>query len=468
MKSNNLVVNSYEKCESKQDVLDALSRNDASESLMLWQTRNEGRNIFWIRSWEIDHKNERLIIFYEADKTLKVNPEFPMYIKVPFREAILKSKVEISADNYVYLKIPSELFWREFREHPRLPFDPIQKKAEIRLHGEGVSPEKLKVYQVLIKDISQDGLGLVVSGINHKIFKKDLLIEIISLDGVIMMTPIIGHIVYCVKEKVNGSSKGDLHKVGIKMLRPFQSDMLKKLIAKLVHAPKASPVVDFFSEEFVVMVEKEVKVTLARMKSNPAIAKYLRQLEISRGTDQDLEEHIKVLCVVCTFIARSMNWLSDVILQKLIYVAHLHDAPLFGHPKLLQIHNLEEFENVKRQLTLDERRIFLGAPTFARAIAVADKFAPPDASTILLMQKELPNGSGFPRHLSANKITPMAAVFIVAHDLTDELMLNKDWNIDSWLNKARPIYRGGIFSKIMETLENHKFAFKKPSVKTTF
>ena len=63
--------------------------------------------------------------------------------------------------------------------------------------------------------------------------------------------------------------------------------------------------------------------------------------------------------------------------------------------------------------------------------------------------------------MNAQKITPLACIFIVGHDLTNEIMSRKDWSLEAWLLKAKPVYKAGQFIKIIETLENSKHLFKR-------
>jgi hypothetical protein len=460
MNLKDLLLKSYKKCISFQEVLFAFSKASKAESLMIWQKSGDDRNIFWIRNWEIEHASERVVILNDSGRPIKINPANPVYIKLPFREAILKTKVEFVSDVGISLKIPEELFWREFRGSPRINFNSGEKTAEVRPNISNVQTKNLSTYKVNLKDISKHGMGIIVSDVNHHFFRPGLLIEILSVDDGFMLTPKIGHIVYCVKEERGEDKKSGGYRVGIKMLKPFADDFLDKLTKKPdSHFNVLSS--DILSDEFKKMVDEEIDSTFQKIKKNPSLSKYLTQLEISRSEDNYLEEHIKVLCVICTYIARSLHWVSDASAQKLIYVAYLHDAPLFANPKLAKILNIREFAHVKNKLTEDEQKLYLSAPEKAYNIAMSDPTAPPDAAQMLYMQKELPSGDGFPRRLNSTKITPMASLFIVAHDLTNELIKSEDWSIEAWLLRAKGTYRGGPFGKIIDVIEQHKFAFKK-------
>jgi HD-GYP domain-containing protein (c-di-GMP phosphodiesterase class II) len=253
-------------------------------------------------------------------------------------------------------------------------------------------------------------------------------------------------------------------RVGVKMLDPIPPaalDAFQNGGQKTRKATEALLDSDILSPEFQAMLQVEVDRTLKKMKQRPALAKYLQQLEILRGQDSYLAEHIQVLTVVCTFIARTMNWVSEASMEKFVYAAYMHDAPLFAHPRLAPLRSRADLESHKAQLTAEEVDIFLRAPDDAAKAALADSSAPPDVAAMLSMQKELPDGSGFPRGLNQAKISPMAALFIIAHSLTDAIMDDNNWRMDEWLKKAKGQYRGGNFNKILAALDDVKITLKR-------
>jgi hypothetical protein len=455
-----LLLSSYKKCASFKDILDAFNKSNHIETLMVWQKQSENRRILWSKTWELDHHNERVVLYLDEKLSWTIDPKSAVYIKLPFREAILKTNIEAFSKGCFFLKIPTEIFWREFRESPRLVFENGEKMAEIRLTQLVSKSETSSAYKVYIKDISKNGMALLIQESHYSFFKSNRLIEFLNIDGSIMLSPKPAQIVYFQKEKKDSKMKGNWYRIGIKLLRPLSDEFLNSFQTSESQILK-SLTIECFTEEFKSVVEKEVESTLKKIKKNPALAKYLDQIEITRAEDAYIEEHIKVLCIVCSFIARAMNWVTDLSLQKLIYVSYLHDAPLLTVPKLTKISNLKEFDKIKSTLTSDEQKLFLSSPEKAFGIAIMDKTAPPDAPQMLLMQKELPDGSGFPRRLGAQKITPLAAIFIVGHDLTNEIMSKKDWSLEIWIDKSRSIYKYGQFAKILDTLDNSKHLFKR-------
>lgn len=425
----------------------------------MWQTFPDHRTIFTFQEYKLDLKTKKILVQADVSKE-KLDSKLPIYVKIPFRETVFKGKVlQINASE-VSLTIPDEVQMRDFRENLRSNFVPGEKFVDIRTSVGGVSSMK-----VSLKDISQSGIGLLVSDNNIHLFQKGQMLELCGVNDDALRVPLIGTVVYTSKQPKVASAKGFLYRVGIKMFSLIPEIVINKLNRKLNVAPErlSSRLLasDMLSDEFKEMMSREVSRTVEKLKKRPAIMKYLHQLEIIRGDDDYIEEHIKVLTIICTFIARSMGWVSEASLEKFVYASYMHDAPFFQHPKLARIRDLQEFEKMKALLTPEEQKIFLTAPEISASIVRSDNAAPMDAETMLIQQKERPDGSGFPHHYSVTKISPMSALFIIAHDLTDVIMTEKDWAMDVWLKERRKTFKGSHFTKIMDGLEAVKVTLKK-------
>jgi hypothetical protein len=454
------ILQSYRISTSSDEILNVLQKN-TQDTCIMWQTFPSHRTIFTFHEYKIDLKTNKILI--PADVTNeKLNSKLPVYVKIPFRETVFKGSVLNIKESEISLAIPNEVQMRDFRENLRSSFIPGEKFVDIKTSVGGVSSLK-----VSLKDISQSGIGLMVSENNIHLFQSGQTLELCGVNDDVLRIPLIGTVVYTSKQPKINSAKGFFYRVGIKMFSLIPEIVINKLNRKLTVEPEklSSRLLasDILSDEFKEMMSREVSRTLEKLKKRPAIMKYLHQLEVIRGNDDYIEEHIKVLTIICTFIARSMGWVSEASLEKFVYASYMHDAPLFQHPKLARIRDLQEFEKMKALLTPEEQKIFLSAPETSAAIVSSDYAAPIDAEMMMIQQKERPDGSGFPHRFSVTKIAPLAAVFIIAHDLTDVIMMEQDWAMDKWLIERRKLFKGSHFSKIMDSLESVKVTFKKSS-----
>ena len=169
-------------------------------------------------------------------------------------------------------------------------------------------------------------------------------------------------------------------------------------------------------------------------------------------------KHINLVAKISCGLAKIMGIETKKVLQKLIYASFVHDIAFYTRPKLALIKNMKHFELVKADLSLEEQDIFKNAPKYAFDYAFYDKFSPKGVEAILIQSRELPDGSGYPNKLHSDQINPLAAIFMVAHDLTDYILERKNWNYQEYFIHYKKHFKGGVFDEIFEFLEITKSA----------
>jgi hypothetical protein len=75
-----------------------------------------------------------------------------------------------------------------------------------------------------------------------------------------------------------------------------------------------------------------------------------------------------------------------------------------------------------------------------------------DVIEMILLHKEFSHSHRFLSELTHSKVSTLVAIFIVAHDLTEEIISNHDWSIERWLLKVKDIYSRGEFKKIIDAI----------------
>ena len=134
MTPNVQLLNSYKKCVSHPEIIQALKRLDSSRPLMLWQNYNNERPIFWAKNWNFDQSEERIEIIQGPEDKISLHLDKALYVKLPFREAILKCEIERSNAKSITIRVPDELFWQELRSSPRTFFQ-FQEKKHLFFHN---------------------------------------------------------------------------------------------------------------------------------------------------------------------------------------------------------------------------------------------------------------------------------------------------------------------------------------------
>mgnify|MGYP003390247681 CR=1 FL=1 len=465
MVTNQQILDSYTVSTAPREILDIILKSGPTEQSFMWQSYPDKRVVFRVKMLEVDSVKHKVKVAYDGSGEL-VDPERPIYVKISFRETVFKGKVTKLSRQEVALDLPHEVRMREFRETIRQAFPPGKQFITMRPYVAHMRPDQLPSMKLNLKDVSLKGLGIFVSDANAHFFKKGKFIELVSLGQFELPRPLLAQVVYVTRQRGGRHElhRGAENRIGLKMLDEIPSIYLEMFTknASQLRAPLDELLnSDMLSKEFKDMLGNEVSRTIKKIKQRPALAKYLNQLDLIRGEDDYLSEHIQVLGLICTFMARSMNWVSEASMEKFIYAAYIHDAPLFRFPRLARIHSKQDFEARRGQLSPEEQSVFLSAPEVAGLLATQDPQAPPDVESMLTQQKELPDGSGFPLGITQSKFTPMAALFIVAHSLTDEVMTNPEWSLEQWLPHAKMRYKGGHFNKVLTALESVKITLKR-------
>jgi len=183
----------------------------------------------------------------------------------------------------------------------------------------------------------------------------------------------------------------------------------------------------------------------------PQVNEFFKKLKpVSK--DNFIESHVGLLINICAAISIKLSWGSKQTLEKFIFAAYLHDIALEQKPHLARINNKFELENLNKDLSDEEKKLILDHPNIVSDMIKSCPEIPSDVKTIILQHHELPDGSGFPHQVDHKRITPFAALFIVAEDIVKYLHTNNKWNLEAYLKKSKSKFKGAQFHKITSAL----------------
>ena len=169
---------------------------------------------------------------------------------------------------------------------------------------------------------------------------------------------------------------------------------------------------------------------------------------LEKGKGEYISSHSVMLAHIAGLFATRTEWSSYATLEKLTFAALLHDITLTDQ-KLAEIHSVKELEDPKNAFTRDQKKEYLGHSIAAAEVAVKFGKIPADVWNIIREHHERPDGSGFPRGLMANRISPISALFIIAHDVvTGYFRGEKD--LDGFIRDCVDQYRVGNFRKVAD------------------
>lgn len=158
--------------------------------------------------------------------------------------------------------------------------------------------------------------------------------------------------------------------------------------------------------------------------------------------------------LIACLLARELDWSSRMTIDKLIYAAALSDITMAIKPHLIKIRTLEELERKKDKLKPEEYRLYLNHPKEgAELIKNYFSSSPPETEMLAYQHHELPDGTGFPSGLKAERISPLSALFIVANHFTDYYLNDEEPNIDDYILKAESRFDYSTFRKVLKALQ---------------
>ncbi len=203
-----------------------------------------------------------------------------------------------------------------------------------------------------------------------------------------------------------------------------------------------------FTQEAQNIAKNSVAMTLKAIGTRPQLTSILQELRKKDGNYT--VSHSLMLGQVACAIAHKIGWHSSSTFFKLSLAAFMHDIAL-NDSRLAQVTSLEVAKSAGGYSD-EELNIIKTHP--GRAAEYSQQFSeiPPDVDQIIMQHHESPDGKGFPRELGAKFISPLAALFIIAHEMVDCFMDEPEATVESFLLQNQSRYNAGQFKKIVSAL----------------
>lgn len=244
------------------------------------------------------------------------------------------------------------------------------------------------------------------------------------------------------------------------VLKPFNHDKLISMVKNAMINGKADPE---SSEDFLVapcelpfpipQLEQKVTKVLETVKKNAKLKQLFADMNIDRSANNYIMAHIGMLINISTALCVKLDWSTDKTLEKFVFAAYLHDMAISHRPDLARVHGSNfEVELLQDKMTPNEMKLIIEHPTLAANKIATIPEVPADVEMMVRQHHELPKENGWPSKVGHTKITPLATVFIVSHDLTDYMMENSKWTIKDYMVKAKAKFKGQHFAKVLSAL----------------
>lgn len=207
-------------------------------------------------------------------------------------------------------------------------------------------------------------------------------------------------------------------------------------------------------KDFKESIDRAVEKIRSIVEKEAKVGPFLKALKEKQDHYALFTQKMNLTSLIACVLAKQLDWISKSTMDKLVYAAVLSDITLAVRPELLQIQSLHEFEKIKHTLTEEDQKMYLSHPKDA-ANLIKRYFtnAPPETDSLAYQQHEMPDGSGFPQGLRAEKISPLAALFIVATDFSFYFLKDDEPTLDDFILKCHSRYDFVNFRKVIKALE---------------
>ncbi len=216
-------------------------------------------------------------------------------------------------------------------------------------------------------------------------------------------------------------------------------DALRDVVDRMGFTPQAQK-----------LAKTSVDITLKLLGARPKLSAVLARLKQEEG--KYITAHSLTLGKIACALAYKMQWNSAATYLKLTLAAFLHDLPLKDN--VLAAYTSLEDAKASGKFSDAELMSFKLHPIKASEYARQFDEIPADVDQILLQHHERPDGTGFPRSLTHKYISPLASLFIIAHDLMHFMSQRpQNTSMDEFFVDADARYQTGHFKKLIKQLK---------------
>jgi HD-GYP domain-containing protein (c-di-GMP phosphodiesterase class II) len=202
-----------------------------------------------------------------------------------------------------------------------------------------------------------------------------------------------------------------------------------------------------FNKDVQRLARSHIAMMIQRTDKKPNLQKMLARILKIKG--QYLADHSYILSYVACGIATHLQWGSEATFYKLSLAAFFHDIAISND----QLSACSTIEEAKALGTTDkDLEGFKNHPAVAAELVRRMSEIPADVDMIIQQHHEMPNGKGFPKGLTANYISPLSTVFIIAHDMVREIMKTKEghaFDLGRYLVQAQDTFQHSNFRRIL-------------------
>ena len=210
-----------------------------------------------------------------------------------------------------------------------------------------------------------------------------------------------------------------------------------------------------WNREVIQKAQQIAKDAIKQLSSSPRITQELNA-RLSDPTST-YSRHVGLQTFLLSVITSDVDWIGDQGQSKLVMAALLHDLSVSDHYyDDIQTWNARASDFKDRAPESTKYRLH---PLEASKFVEYHPTLPPDLEKILLQHHEKADGSGFPRGISANRIFPLASLFILIEDFVEAIEDGEhlETAVTDFITWGQEHYKEGPFQRSYETFKGKIF-----------
>ncbi len=207
-----------------------------------------------------------------------------------------------------------------------------------------------------------------------------------------------------------------------------------------------------FTPELKEMTDACVRLALQTIQNDPKIADIIGAIRYDEIPY--ISSHSTTLALIACRLATLMDWSSEATFYKLSISALLHDLPL-EEDHWAKLDTKQSILESGLSQEIQDR--ILKHPQLAAGFVAQASELPGEVEFIVEQHHERPDGSGFPAGLTTKEISTLSALFILSHDLVDQIMgARGGFNPKQFFRDPafRDRYDRGSFGVVFRTIKN--------------
>jgi response regulator RpfG family c-di-GMP phosphodiesterase len=205
-----------------------------------------------------------------------------------------------------------------------------------------------------------------------------------------------------------------------------------------------------WTPEMISNAKKTVSAAIKILSKNDSILKTLNSKLAEKKSHYS--QHVGLISFLSCILGDHFEWVGETGKTKLILAALLHDYTL--DPKIYQMIK-QDFEKTDVDNKAPEIIKYRMHPIeSAKIVNSLDAFSS-DVEQIVLQHHERPDGTGFPRQLTASRISHLSTLFILLEDLVEFLGDGHyiEMSLEGFSTNGKEKYTQGNFKKFFEVID---------------